>query len=673
MISGRKRYNASLKAFALTLAFYSPRAYNYVRETFNKSLPHLGTLSSWYKSVNGTPGFSNEALNAIKIKQNKMPYPLLCNLVMDEMCIRRQIEWTGKKFTGYVDIGTNVEGDVLPEAKEVLVFMLVCLNGSWKVPLGYFLLNGLSANEKASLVKQCLRFVHETGVEVTSFTFDGAPVNFTMAGRLGASITDPLNLKTSFKHPETNSDVYIYLDPCHMIKLIRNCLASQDGLKDTEERDIKWEHISELVKVQQTEGLHAATKIRLRHLQWEREKMKVRLATQTISRSVSDAITFLRDINYPNFSDSQATSDFVLKFNNLFDIFNSRNKFNKYTYKRPMSSQNADHFLDFFSEMQRYIQGLTLKGRPILDSSRKTGFLGFLICMESLKKMYLNLVEERHVLQYILTYRISQDHLELFFGAIRSRGGYNNNPTARQFEGSFKRLLVHSQISGPDSGNVVNLEYIAILTGGSNNRVTATENGQSFEDTNEYARFIQNINEEIKNNFIDSNAWDLTLYSQDVVGYIGGYVVKSLKKCVSCSTCLSLLESTISTSLLLERKRYGKLTIGSPLVIETCETAERFFRFFHATTNIFNKSIKNLYEILIVKTLQTLPPSIWNYFNDHLYVDEILNDHHIQLVKLILKTFFKIRIHYETVKNLEKLRTNRIRSINTKLILFRNE
>lgn len=65
-------------------------------------------------------------------------YTILCNLVLDEMAIRKQIEWTGKKFVGYVDFGANVDSDSLPEAKEVLVFMLVALNAQWKIPVGYF-------------------------------------------------------------------------------------------------------------------------------------------------------------------------------------------------------------------------------------------------------------------------------------------------------------------------------------------------------------------------------------------------------------------------------------------------------------------------------------------------------------------------------------------------------
>lgn len=671
---GTQKYNATLRAFALTLSFYSPRAYNFVRNTFVKSLPHLGTISRWYRSVNGSPGFTKEALTALSIKQKKVTYPLVCNLVMDEMSIRRQVEWTGTKFTGYVDVGTNIEGDALPEAREVLVFMLVCLNDSWKVPVGYFLLDGLSATEKAQLVTKCLEFVQESGIEVTSLTFDGAPVNLTMAEKLGADFSNPHIIKSSFKHPVTNSEVYIYLDACHMIKLVRNCFASQDGIKDAQDRDIKWIYISELVKMQNTEGLHAATKVRLRHLHWEREKMKVRLASQTLSKSVSDAITFLRDdLKLDTFKHSEGTTCFLLNFNNLFDILNSRNRFAKYMYKKPLSPVTADMFFHFFSMMKQYIINLTIKGRPILKSARKTGFLGLLICMSSLENMYKNVVFEKQKLKYILSYKLSQDHLELFFGAIRSKGGHNNNPTARQFEAAYKRLLVHTEISGPETGNAVNLEKITILTCGSGKRITTSETGDSLEDTEEYSNFLQNLREEIETNFVQSNAWDLTLYVQDIVAYISGYVVKSLKKCLNCTKCLSLLESDISPSVLLERKKYGNLIQSSQLVVETCRTAEKFFRFFHKTKNIFNKRIKNLTEILVLGTLKNLPIVIWDSFGDHLFDDDIMSNHHIELVKLILKNYFNIRIYHETAKNLDQIKKNRSRSLNTKLILFRNE
>ena len=446
----RQKYNPSLRSFALTLAFYSPKAYNFVKETFNRSLPHLGTISRWYQSVDGSPGFSQEALNALILKQKSAPRPILCNLVMDEMSIRKQVEWTGSKFTGYVDLGTKIDSDSLPEAREALVFMLVSMNSSWKIPVGYFLIDGLSATEKAELIKKCLEFVHKSGVIVTSLTFDGAAANISMCEKLGANFSNPLNLITKFDHPVTKDPIFIFLDPCHMIKLIRNCLASQAEIIDKYKKKIKWSYITRLVEKQNLEGLHAATKIRMRHLQWQREKMKVRLAAQTISKSVSDALTFLRDdLKCPEFQDSEATSKFLLMFNNLFDIFNSRNRFTKYSFKKPLSKVTEENIFEYFKTLKSYIIGLTLKDRPILQSQRKTAFLGFLICMESLENLYKYYVKEKKLLKYILTYKLSQDHLELFFGAVRSKGGYNNNPTARQFEAAYKRLLVHSEIRAP--------------------------------------------------------------------------------------------------------------------------------------------------------------------------------------------------------------------------------
>ena len=47
-----------------------------------------------------------------------------------------------------------------------------------------------------------------------------------------------------------------------------------------------------------------------------------------------------------------------------------------------------------------------------------------------------------------MTYKFSQDHLELFFGEVRASGGSNNNPTAQQFTVIYKRLLMRSSVQG---------------------------------------------------------------------------------------------------------------------------------------------------------------------------------------------------------------------------------
>lgn len=58
---------------------------------------------------------------------------------------------------------------------------------------------------------------------------------------------------------------------------------------------------------------------------------------------------------------------------------------------------------------------------------------------------------------FLITHKISQDHLETFI-AVWSKGGYNDNPTCRQFQAAYKRLLVHNSIVGSVNGNCSILE-----------------------------------------------------------------------------------------------------------------------------------------------------------------------------------------------------------------------
>lgn len=70
----------------------------------------------------------------------------------------------------------------------------------------------------------------------------------------------------------------------------------------------------------------------------------------------------------------------------------------------------------------------------------------------------------------------------------------------------------------------------------------------------------------------------MSSFLNDVIIYIAGFVVKSLKKCITCSKCLALLESSETASLLQKRKTYGNLVKASPFVSEICTWGERIFR-----------------------------------------------------------------------------------------------
>nr|CAI5861979.1 unnamed protein product [Callosobruchus analis] len=89
--------------------------------------------------------------------------------------------------------------------------------------------------------------------------------------------------------------------------------------------------------------------------------------------------------------------------------------------------------------------------------------MGLLINIKSIKLLYSKLVKDEQLLKFILTYKLSQDHLEIFFSAVRSKGGINNNPTSRQFQAIMKRLLIHQEIAGNENANAVAMDNTSIL------------------------------------------------------------------------------------------------------------------------------------------------------------------------------------------------------------------
>ena len=306
-VKTRSKFNAQLRTFALTLNFYSPKAYEYVRSFFAMALPSSSSLKRWYQCVDGNPGITTESLKALRVKVAEGKAngkQVICALMMDEMAIRKKVEWSGQRYHGFVDMGTDMDDDSLPEAKEALVFLLVAVNSRWKIPVAYYLIAGLSGSERASIVINILEAVYETGVHVVSVTFDGAHNNIPMANTLGANLQLP-NMRNWFPHPSTGSNVYIVCDPCHMLKLVRNTLGDKKSFCDANGGIVQWIFIERLHNLQVKEGLHAANKLRKAHIEWHQMKMKVNwqrkhlvLPLQTPWSSVTRTCTFkiLKDL-----------------------------------------------------------------------------------------------------------------------------------------------------------------------------------------------------------------------------------------------------------------------------------------------------------------------------------------------------------------------------------------
>jgi len=134
-----------------------------------------------YFTIDGSLGITQKLLNAIVVKEIEMKQKklnLVGGLIMDEILVREAVHFNGKHLQGCINYGhkTN-DSDAIPKAIEVLVFLIVALNSHWKIPVAYFLINVLTAEEKANLLETCLINVQETGAIVKTITFDGATSN----------------------------------------------------------------------------------------------------------------------------------------------------------------------------------------------------------------------------------------------------------------------------------------------------------------------------------------------------------------------------------------------------------------------------------------------------------------------------------------------------------------
>lgn len=498
-----------------------------------------------------------------------------------------------------------------------------------------------------------------------------------MCEELGARLkqTDIENIIPYFFHPADNSKrIHIFYDACHMIKLVRNTL-SMNNLTDNENKTVSWTYIKQLVSLQEEEKLHLATKVRSRHVNFKNEKMKVNLAAQVLSTSVSDALMCLQqDLKLPHFAAAAATAKFCKTFNDIFDVLNSRNLYNKSEMKRALTQDTVPILKDKIENFILYIKSLKIQDIPVIKSIRKTGFIGLIIDL----KNCIALAEQLwhgNCKQFLLTYKLSQDHLETFFSLIRRMNGWNNNPTAKQFKASYRKVLHFANVSVPLSANCTPQDTVLLQISNEFVRDKQEVTEHNIQQTVDIAPEEDFVNVILMDHdYGKQNNWCLTEYADEVITYISGYVAKAVRKLIKCSFCTQLLNlndtykgsDTYHSDKLLHRKNRNGLCQASSDVIITCKTAEKTFRFNQ--DKLFKT--KNIVNVLICQTLRSLPSHIFN-INDHIYDQCPLFDHRSQIIKLILKTFFNLRLKHETTKFANS--TTRIRMRNNKLTLFQNQ
>lgn len=744
-IRGKKgiKYSDEMRKFAVTLHFYSPRAYLFIRKHLH--LPHPNTLGTWMDGSDCGPGFNLRVLSRIvaaRSQANDQNALVDVSLMIDEMATKKERVWCPSlhRMIGSVDFGTGeAEGKLYicvtclkmskififiifflylllsslfvgdtTLAGNCMVAMICGITGGWKCPIGWIATDKINGSQIRSFVNKAFVLLEEHGFNVLSLTSDGCPSNVAAFKDWGV-VEDPKNpddkggppryvdIVNDFPNP-ANKDKKIraVYDVVHMIKLWRNLFRDAKQVQ-WKEGGIDFKYIELLKTLQEKEQILAANKVSQYHIDFQKHKMKVRYAVQVLSRSVADALTFCRvDMNLPEFAGSKPTEDFIRALDQFFDICNSRHP-KQPCWKAPISKFNMVKTVEFLEGLAEDILNMTCvetticKGVPkhttkfLCRSLRKRAAIGSVISMKSLIQISVDLLyRDVNPYKYVLTYRFSQDPLELTFNKIRGRLGHNNNPNQAEFRTIMKHLWHSNWLKSTSTGNCIELipdDEIpcGMLPLGPKKKVVADPEPviEDFDITK----------------FSDAPC---SQFYQNCLTYIAGNVIRSIAGKLKCADCIEGLFNNPSDPLsedlmkLIVRKNYVApntdlvgpttnrpnkgLLIPCRSVLTVIQKADMMFR------NIVLQekcpvTMPNLdLKISIFVTRKCLEMNLFPHLKYHVldFDPTTCENHFSLLIKRIVSHFLKIRL-FNYAKTYQKEKVVSTRHDMNKKTLFRHE
>ena len=211
--------------------------------------------------------------------------------------------------------------------------------------------------------------------------------------------------------------VYVIWDPPHCIKNTRNNLKNSGYELDGDL--ISWVPIEELFQYDSNRNTHMCPKLTKHHIYLGPfgSKMRVRLATQTLSQSVAAGLETLADIKQYEGQRREVTLKtawFCATFDKLFNVFNSRSLHSS----RPMVgaiTATSTHF-QFLDDCQTWLPRLTVQGSG--SSKQLPCIIAWQSNINSLKLLWADL-QKTHGVEVLKTNRLNQDCNENLHCLIR--------------------------------------------------------------------------------------------------------------------------------------------------------------------------------------------------------------------------------------------------------------
>lgn len=226
-------------------------------------------------------------------------------------------------------------------------------------------------------------------------------------------------------------------------------------------------------------------------------------------------------------------------------------------------------------------------------------------------------------------YKLSQDFLEIFFSKLRARLGCNDNPSSFELLHMLKYIL-SINVNASQFGNCKPQDE--------------TDSKISPIGT---LRGMQDIPEE-EDDFDElislPRTEDMSLYVENVVTYIAGWVCKKLCGTLSCASCLEKLfpnedDGEDKTFVLLNEKNNGGLFLPSKNVVVVCKLTESYIRGCKSQS-ILHVDPERIINATLIDCIDK------NMLNEFCHNESNGTDHSVFMIKKIAAVYVKVRCHY---------------------------
>ena len=283
-----------------------------------------------------------------------------------------------------------------------------------------------------------------------------------------------------------------------------------------------------------------------------------------------------------------------------------------------------------------------------MKSERRAAFVGWVSNMIALELMFKEYVETGR-LEKLMTFRMSQDPLELFFGCIRATLGANNNPTILQFKGAFVRLLAGALLKAAPGANVLWDDDMRMI-----------EVHEASQDVD--VNVVDVITNAMRNN-LDS------LVRQNALCYISGYVQRKVSQKLECQSCTEFFTGDDDTGVsctLLKRVDRGNLVKPCEDVVALLELVDWVIEFQAKCDDILSsKNVFRKLEIMSLKLISERKP---------LLLKDLCSDpsHKLMVMKSLISLFLNVKLgHMCRQRNLANKTLTR--HIHKKMPIFNHE